>query len=345
METRANYLMVGSFVVALAVGLLVFVIWLAKFQFDVAFAQYHILYDTSVTGLNKGSPVRYSGVKVGEVTDVRLAEKHPGQVLVVIEIDKMTPVREDTTATLELEGLTGGRYVLLQGGDPKTASLPALGPYGKPQINAKASTFEQVLAGAPEVLENVNLLLARGIDLLNDQNRNNVAELISNLTQVSAAVASHIDDIESLIADASQSMANLSDATDSVKSMAESLKTDSTRLVDRADATLLSFKDMADNINGAVTDVSTDTRALIKDLRGTAKRLGSTSKELEAMISENREPIRDFTATGLYELTGLIAEARDLIVEVNRVTTEASRDPARFLFGDSQQGYEAKQTR
>ena len=40
METRANYLMVGAFVLALAGGLVGFVLWLAKFQFDVQFAHY-----------------------------------------------------------------------------------------------------------------------------------------------------------------------------------------------------------------------------------------------------------------------------------------------------------------
>ena len=65
--------------------------------------------------------------------------------------------------------------------------------------------------------------------------------------------------------------------------------------------------------------------------------------QINATVAENREPIRDFTAAGLYELTTLITEARDFLVGLNRVTTEVERDPARFLFGDQQQGYEANQ--
>jgi phospholipid/cholesterol/gamma-HCH transport system substrate-binding protein len=341
METRANYLMVGGFVLALMVGLLVFVVWLAKFQFDTVFARYNILFESSVTGLKEGSPVRYSGVRVGEVVEVGLAGKDHGKALVTIEVEKATPVRADTTATLELEGLTGGRYVLLQGGSADSARLPDDGRYNWPMIPSEASSLDQVLAGAPEVLEGINLLLLRANDLLNDQNRANVAEMISNLTLVSSTVAAHVDDIEALMDDASSTMANLNDMSDSLKVMAQSLNENSSIIVARADATLLSFKDMADTINGAVTDVSGDSRDLIKDLRGTAARLSSTSREMQDLIAENREPIRDFTATGLYELTGLITEARELIVEVNRVATEVQRDPARFLFGDQQQGYEA----
>jgi len=62
---------------------------------------------------------------------------------------------------------------------------------------------------------------------------------------------------------------------------------------------------------------------------------------MNAVVAENREPLRDFTSGGLYELANVLAEMRQLIVRLNRVTTQVERDPARFLFGDPQEGYEA----
>ena len=100
---------------------------------------------------------------------------------------------------------------------------------------------------------------------------------------------------------------------------------------------------MAIDIARAVEDSAVDARALIGDLRGTAQSLRKTSDEVHALIAENREPLSDFTATGLTEFTGLLIEMRDLVVALNRVTTELQRDPARFLFGDRQQGYEVRQ--
>ncbi len=125
METRASYLLVGTFVLAFAAGLVVFVIWLAKFQFDTEFARYDIRFTGSVTGLATASPVRYSGVRVGEVIEISLRPDHPEEVQVTIEIDTKTPVRSDTVATLELEGLTGGLYVLLIGKSPGAPPLTA----------------------------------------------------------------------------------------------------------------------------------------------------------------------------------------------------------------------------
>ena len=66
------------------------------------------------------------------------------------------------------------------------------------------------------------------------------------------------------------------------------------------------------------------------------------SDEIQGLVAENRAPINAFMGSGLSELSSMLTEARDLIVSLNRVTTEVERDPARFLFGNQQQGYEAQ---
>lgn len=342
METRANYIMVGFFVLLLAFGLLGFVLWLAKFQFEQEFARYDIVFESTVTGLREGSAVRYSGVRVGEVISVDLDEDRPTAIRVTIEVQKRTPVRADSVATLELEGLTGGRYVQLTGG---ALGAPLLEPPPGSQvaeIPSSSSSFEQLLENAPEMLENVNLLLLRAQALLSEGNLKNVEQLIANLTAVTGAVAENRDNIDQLIADAALTMENLREATGSLETMAASLDSNVTRLTERADTTMTAFEDMAGSIDREVTMTSKDARNLITGLQTTAANLSGATNELEAMIAENREPIRDFSNTGLYELTNLLTEARDLIVVLNRITTEVQRDPARFIFGDQQQGYETQ---
>lgn len=342
METRANYIMVGLFVLLLAFGLLGFVLWLAKFQFEEEFARYDIVFESTVTGLKEGSAVRYSGVHVGEVISVDLDPDRPTVIRVTIEVEKRTPVRGDSVATLELEGLTGGRYVQLTGGS--LAAPPLDPPPGRKlaEIPAGASSFEQVLEGAPEMLENVNILLLRAQSLLSERNLANIEQLVANLTEVTGAIAENRDDIEQLIDDAALTMENLRAATGSLDTMAASLDTNIERLTNSADSTLGAFETMAGSIDREVTLTSGEARELIVGLQETAKNLTSATGALEEMIAENREPIRDFANTGLYELTNLLTEARDLIVVLNRVTTEVQRDPARFIFGDQQQGYEAQ---
>jgi phospholipid/cholesterol/gamma-HCH transport system substrate-binding protein len=343
METRANYIMVGGFVLLLAFGLLGFVLWLAKFQFEEEFARYDIVFESTVTGLREGSPVRYRGVRVGEVTSVDLDPDRPTAIRVTIEVQKRTPVGADSVATLELEGLTGGRYVELTGGGPAAAPLEPPPGRDRAEIPPGHSSFEQVLEGAPEMLENVNLLLLRAQALLSDRNLGNIEQLIGNLTSLTAAVADNRGNVEQLIVDAAATMENLREATGSLESMAGSLQTNVETLTKRADSTLTAFESMAGSIDREITVTSKDARSLIASLQETAGNLNGATSELEEMLAENREPIRDFTNTGLYELSNLLTEARELIVVLNRVTTEVQRDPARFIFGDQQQGYEAEQ--
>jgi len=343
METRANYIMVGFFVLLLAFGLLGFVLWLAKFQFEEEFARYDIVFESTVTGLREGSAVRYRGVRVGEVTSVDLDPDRPTAIRVTIEVQKRTPVRADSVATLELEGLTGGRYVQLTGGAPSAPPLEPPAEDRRAEIPPGHSSFEQVLEDAPEVLENVNVLLLRAQALLSDGNLRNIEQLVGNLTQISAAIAENRGNVEKLIADAALTMENLRDATGNLESMAGSLQTNVETLTARADSTLTAFESMAGSIDREITVTSKDARGLIASLKETAGNLNGATRELEALLAENREPIRDFTNTGLYELSNLLTEARELIVVLNRVTTEVQRDPARFIFGDQQQGYEAEQ--
>lgn len=342
METRANYLMVGFFVLLLAFGLLGFVLWLAKFQFEQEFARYDIVFDSAVTGLREGSAVRYRGVRVGEVTSVDLDPDRPTAIRVTIEVQKRTPVRADSVATLELEGLTGGRYVQLSGGSPSAPPLEPPPGRDRAEIAPGHSSFEQVLEDAPEVLENVNVLLLRAQALLSDTNLKNVEQLIGNLTALTAAIAENRGNIEQLLADAATTMENLREATGSLESMAGSLQTNVETLTRRADSTLTAFESMAGSIDREVTLTSKDARGLIASLQETAGNLDGATSELEAILAENREPIRDFTNTGLYELSNLLTDARELIVVLNRLTTEVQRDPARFIFGDQHQGYETQ---
>ena len=101
METRASYLLVGSFVLLLVIGLAGFVVWLGKVQLDQAFTRYDIFFTGNVSGLRVGSTVSYRGVPVGEVIDVGVDPDNLERVLTTIEVPADTPIRSDTIASLQ----------------------------------------------------------------------------------------------------------------------------------------------------------------------------------------------------------------------------------------------------
>ena len=343
METRANYLMVGSFVLLFSLGLFGFVIWLAKFQTDQTMVRYDIFFEGSVTGLKEASAVRYSGVKVGEVVFIGLDRDNPSRVRALVEVEDITPIGADTVASLAIEGLTGGQYILLSGGTPGSPPLEIEPGLKRAIIPSKPSAFQAVMEGAPEVLSSANALLAQANELFGPENRAKLTQILDDFALVSGSLAARRERVGDIIEDTAETMANLRGATGALEEMAGALQEDSGRLADRASAALTSIETMSGSIESTVARANDNVITLLNDLQGTAKAFQAMAGEFQALAAENREPLRDFTQNGLYELTTLLTEARGLLIGLNRVTTEVERDPARFLFGNQQQGYETQQ--
>ena len=129
METRSNHILVGSVVMAMLAGLLIFIVWLAGLSnksikcFDVYFAQ-------GVGGLNKGSTVSFSGVPVGQIKQISLLPERPEFVWVRIEVDEETPVLQGTTAQIKGVGFTGVSEIQLDGAVKGSRPISQVGPQG-----------------------------------------------------------------------------------------------------------------------------------------------------------------------------------------------------------------------
>lgn len=340
METKANHLLVGGFVLLLAAALIGFIVWIAGSEGDGGLTRYRIVFEGSVSGLTEGGNVSYSGVKVGQVASIELDRDQPNEVIVIVELEDSAPVKADTEASLELQGITGGRYILLSGGSSSAPPLEPAPGEDMAEIPSRPSALAKVLEGAPEVLENVNILLSRGNALLNEENRQQIADILQNLGVFTQAIAQRTDDIDGVITKAFSTMENLDSVSGEVLLLAKELRAASEDLTARLIATLDAINGVAGSVEGSLSTVQNDVAGMIRSFEEAAKGIDDMASEVEGLVAENREPLRDFTATGLYELANLLTEARQLISGLNRVTIEVERDPARFLFGDPQEGYE-----
>lgn len=344
METRASYLLVGAFVLVLLFGGLGFVIWLAKFDVSSDLKSYELIFEDSVTGLSESSPVRYAGVRVGEVTSLRLDPDAPERVQVIVEVQASTPVKSDTVGTLETEGLAGGRYVLLEGGG-KEAPPPAVEPGRRyPRIPTKPSSVSRVLEGAPDMLAAAQRVLLQVEKLVDDRNIAAVSDSLQHLETVTGSFAARSGDIEALVVNAGRTMENLERSTTALAELAGDLRTDARTITASAERTLVAVEQLATNLDTAVETNGGELQRTLVQVREAAGSVQALSNEVQAMVAENREPLRDFTGSGLYELAGLLNQMRTLVSRLNSVTAEVERDPARFLFGNSQEGYETQPT-
>ncbi|MBO6781877.1 MAG: MCE family protein, partial [Alphaproteobacteria bacterium] len=270
METRANYLLVGSFVIVIFVGAVVFVLWLAKFQFDQQFTRYDIEFEGSVSGMKVGSAVELNGIPVGEVIRIAIDPADVEKVLVTIEVPSETPVREDTVASMEIKGITGGVAVQLSGGTQASPPLEPKPGQDRAVIKSEASALAQFLEGAPELMTSLQTLVARAAVLLGPENQTAFAQSLANISAFSGALAARGDDIELLISDASKTMTNLRTASEAMTGMAAN-----------AEAAIASIGTTADTVSSTVSENRANIRGLVSDLRTTAQSMTAMSGEME----------------------------------------------------------------
>jgi phospholipid/cholesterol/gamma-HCH transport system substrate-binding protein len=199
METRASYIAVGAFVLVLILGLVGFVVWIGKFQGAEKFARYDILFDGSVTGLQVEGTVRYRGIPVGRITDIRVDPANIEKVRVTIEVKADTPVRADTDASIELQGITGVTYVLLKGGKQDSPALPVTMNEPYPQIHSIPSRIELLFQTAPDLLTKANVLIERVTLLFNDENEKNISETLANLRALSDRFANGGGNLDAML--------------------------------------------------------------------------------------------------------------------------------------------------
>jgi len=321
METRASYILVGSFVLGFVAVAFGFVVWLANVRFDEPPKRYLIYFEGSVTGLAVASPVRYRGVPVGTVVDIRIDPENIERIRVAVDISPDTPIKTDTEATLGLQGITGIAYILLSGGTSDQPSLDTVPGEEPAVIESRLSGLEQVLDSAPKLFEKAVILADRLTRLVDDRNLGSVAATLDNVRRLTDTLATRSGQLDRLIEDAAATIAALRRVSDSIDGLATDLRARTGPLTDQA------------------TGVMIDARTTMAGIREATRSLVEVADLMREVVEENRGPVRDFSSGGLYEITQFVSEARTLVNGLTRLSAQIERSPARFFFGDTQKGF------
>ena len=186
METRANFVLIGAFTLLVAAAALAFVFWFAGVGRFSNRLTYQVVFSGSVSGLSKGSVVLFNGVRVGEVQDILFLPNDPSHVAATAVVDHGTPIRSDTKARLELQGLTGAAAIALTGG---AADAPILRPYGEfeGRIVAEPSQLQNILENVQQLTTKSDAALNR-INALIDANGANVTSAIANIASITKSL-------------------------------------------------------------------------------------------------------------------------------------------------------------
>ena len=298
MDSKVNFAAVGAFVIGLGAVLVAAILWLAAGgELHHKVDLYRAVSDESVAGLNINAPVKYRGVDVGKVKDIHLVPNNPQQVQLTFAIERGTPVKTDTVATLSTQGLTGIAYIELSGGSTNAPLLVSTVDGEPPLIMTKPSLsarLEQVLTRALGSVDKTSHALD---GVFTDQNKQALSAALTNIAAITQTVADRKGSIDLALRNADKTMANA--AVVSARMTATLARID--RAADSFDAMSRQVDKAAAGAGETVTAVGTDLQHLS----------GDVGPQLETLMTE------------LSTLSG----------SLRRLSEQTERNPKSLVFG------------
>lgn len=256
--------MVGGFVLAGALALVIAVLWLAGTQYANEYSYYRTFFIGPVTGLGKGTVVRYNGIDVGRVELLAFDPADPKRVVATLQVGPALRLRSDSVAYIESKGLTGGSYVEITGGTNTAPFIVARAGEDYPVIRSRQSTLQQLYQSAPELLSKLNDLSDRGNQVLDEKNRAAVAETLAAVRDLARVLASRSGDVDETLRNLALATAQMNQTLASADDAARKLG----KLSDDAAAVVRS------GALGQFSQLVGETRTLVISL-------GRLSKDLE----------------------------------------------------------------
>lgn len=364
METRANHVLIGLFTLAVLAGAFGFVYWLVRFGEIGTRDEIDVVFSGSVAGLNAGSPVLFNGLKVGEVETLALDPRNPGIVRARINVDSNLPLKIDTKAQIEFQGLTGAGYLQFSGGKPESPRLIE-GPGTVPEIFASGASFQDLIEGARSAVGQANAMFAR-IDGLIEKNAGPLGEVIANARDMTAnlkASSARIDGVIGSIETFSTSFRDVSKKieglvtnldkvvtavdTETVTSSIKNVETFTGALANNAEkinaigqgATELVAKlnGIATRVDGVVGKVDgmvdSDGKGFITEATEAARSFRKLAQDLEQRVGPVSANLERFSGNGLRNLETFITDGRRTLSTFDRVISNLERNPSQFLLG------------
>ena len=365
MESRANYALVGLFTLAVLAAAFGFVYW-----FNAGGAgrkeNVRVIFTGSVTGLGRGSSVLFNGLRVGEVSTIELQPDDPRRIYAVISVNATTPVRVDTRARIEAQGLAGVVALQLIGGDPEAPALKAKPGEPMPTIIAERSELQDILETVRNVAQKADGMLG-SLDGLIKQNAGPINNTVRNVEKFSEALGKNSDGIDKLMASfgsvaetiqpLSQKLQTLSEEltevvksvdrrkiTDNVDKFTAALgnsSADTQRTVSNVASITDKINRAADQVEGVLKSVQSflntasgpDGRSALNEISDAAKSVRVLADNLDKRTAEITVGINRFTGGGLRNVDSAVSDAKRVLTEINRTLRSLERNPQQLIFG------------
>jgi phospholipid/cholesterol/gamma-HCH transport system substrate-binding protein len=296
MERNAHYAAIGLATSVLFLGLLLFVVWFARFQVARDYDIYNVVFYGPVRGLSDGGEVHFNGIKVGEVTRLQLDPANANRVIAKVRLTSSVPVKTDSKAQLEPQGITGVSYIQISAGSQNAPLLKKVTPPDQiPVIASQPSPLSELLEGGGTVLTKTVEALNRVNRVLSDDNIKNLSGTMSDIHEVTTELRLH----KAVIAKAEMAIENASEAAKNFNEVAKSGRS----LIDG------------------------DGARAIKNIEHASAEIDAAAKDVRTLISKVQGPTADFASNGLPQLTATAASLQQTSDALAQLLREARSSP------------------
>jgi phospholipid/cholesterol/gamma-HCH transport system substrate-binding protein len=309
METRANYALIGALVIVATAVIAAFVLWLGQSEFQRDFKSYDIVFEGPVS-LEAGGAVRYIGVKVGEVATVRIDKADPSKVRAHIRVSRDTPIRVDSTASIQLAGITGITFVQISAGTG--APLEAKPGQPVPVIKSERTLVDQIVAGGAQALGRANLTFDGINRVLTDENIASMGNSIRNIETITAKLAAD----DGLIGEASATLKEVSAASQAFEDASRELE------------------GVGKSANTTIVEAGADIKLLVTDVRKVANSAQGTLEESQRAAAAVTALMEGPAIETLENTAAASQDLRVLIYRLDRTVRNIERNPQGFVVGE-----------
>jgi phospholipid/cholesterol/gamma-HCH transport system substrate-binding protein len=344
MEKRSPYVLIGAAMILFIAAVAGFVIWKLRAGDRTSYAYYDILFSGDVQGLTTDSPVFYRGLRVGRVANIQLAsrvdvqrstgrERLSEKIEVTVAVDWNIDIRERSYAVFEKPFIAGAPFIQIVGrldvDQIKPKRRRGERPY--PEIREGASFLQATSTSAQELLTKASITVDRLNELLSPDNIGALSDSLRNISTVTTALAKQDAAIQATIAELPATIAEFRKTFDKVNALSDSLNFIALELGPQDANTKKAL---------AGKQPSELSRTII-EARLALKNVDNAAAQLNKLIGDSKGPVKNFTESGLTELSMTIRELRQLTANLNVIATRLERDPTGFVFS-GKQGYTPK---
>lgn len=313
METKANYVLIGAFVLLAAGALALFTLWIAGNPLNRSYADYDVIFNGPVNGLSEGGEVRFNGIKVGEVTTLRLDRDDPNNVIAHIRIEAQTPVRTDSVAQLNFLGITGVTFIQILAGNPDSPMLVPVNGI-TPQIKTSRTLVDELFQGGQDLLGVSGDTIKRLNDLLSEDNLKHFTSTLRSVDIAAAKIAADdgvVDNAAEALAKLGPAIASLEAAAKSVEAAAASISTD-------------------------VGTLSADASAALDKVEPLLEQARTTLAGLGLVVNQVNTQLTPSATRALRQVGNTAQDIQGMILQLQSLIAQIEQDPSRFVYQQPQ---------